>query len=162
MKGFLTRGPFWIFPGGWRNGAASSSRPLETGFWAQGWLNPSFIACRSMIFTLMPCRLNEDGTVRLGRPGAGFIDDCFATNVGARLSFMRGRQRLLSWGWTTDMTTPVPPTVETSHGIQAIKDRTTWFGAKHVLKDISMAIKPRQVTPIIGPSGSENPPSSAA
>ncbi len=42
--------------------------------------------------------------------------------------------------------------VETSHGIEAIKVNT-WFGAKHVLKDISMKIKPRQVTAIIGPSG---------
>ena len=54
------------------------------------------------------------------------------------------------------MTPPTPPSsanaVETSHGIEAIKVNT-WFGAKHVLKDISMKIKPRQVTAIIGPSG---------
>lgn len=42
--------------------------------------------------------------------------------------------------------------VETSHGIEANKVNT-WFGAKHVLKDISMKMKPRQVTAIIGPSG---------
>src|SRR5476649_391022 len=45
-----------------------------------------------------------------------------------------------------------PSTIETSHGIEAIKVNT-WFGSKHVLKDISMKIKPRQVTAIIGPSG---------
>src|SRR5258708_5778268 len=43
-------------------------------------------------------------------------------------------------------------TLQPSHGIEAIKVNT-WFGAKHVLKDISMKIKPRQVTAIIGPSG---------
>jgi len=41
---------------------------------------------------------------------------------------------------------------EPSHGIEAIKVNT-WFGAKHILKDISMKMKPRQVTAIIGPSG---------
>jgi phosphate transport system ATP-binding protein len=45
-----------------------------------------------------------------------------------------------------------PAVVETSHGIEAIKVNT-WFGAKQVLKEISMKIKPRQVTAIIGPSG---------
>ncbi len=44
--------------------------------------------------------------------------------------------------------TPVMP----AQGIEAIKVNT-WFGTKHVLKDISMAIKPKQVTAIIGPSG---------
>ena len=39
-----------------------------------------------------------------------------------------------------------------TQGIEAIKVNT-WFGAKHVLKDISMKITPRQVTAIIGPSG---------
>src|SRR5438046_768960 len=43
-------------------------------------------------------------------------------------------------------------TLETSHGIEAVKVNA-WFGAKHVLKDISMKMKPRQVTAIIGPSG---------
>ena len=42
--------------------------------------------------------------------------------------------------------------IETARGLEAIKVNT-WFGAKHVLKDISMKIKPRQVTAIIGPSG---------
>jgi len=37
-------------------------------------------------------------------------------------------------------------------GIEAEKVNT-WFGTKHVLKDISMKIKTRQVTAIIGPSG---------
>ena len=32
-------------------------------------------------------------------------------------------------------------TVETSHGIEA-KRVNTWFGTKHVLKDISMKVKP--------------------
>jgi len=49
-----------------------------------------------------------------------------------------------------EVTTPV--SVQPSHGIEAIKVNT-WFGAKHVLKDISMNMKPRQVTAIIGPSG---------
>jgi len=48
--------------------------------------------------------------------------------------------------------TPPPAAVETSRGIEAIKVNT-WFGTKHVLKDISMKIKPREVTAIIGPSG---------
>jgi phosphate transport system ATP-binding protein len=47
---------------------------------------------------------------------------------------------------------PAPATVETSHGIEAIRVNT-WFGTNHVLKDISIKIKPRQVTAIIGPSG---------
>ena len=47
---------------------------------------------------------------------------------------------------------PAPTAVETSRGIEAIKVNT-WFGTKHVLKDISMKIKPREVTAIIGPSG---------
>ncbi len=42
--------------------------------------------------------------------------------------------------------------VKPSHGIEAIKVNA-WFGVKHVLKDIHMKIKPRQVTAIIGPSG---------
>lgn len=42
--------------------------------------------------------------------------------------------------------------VESSRGIEAVKVNT-WFGAKPVLKNISMKIKPRQVTAIIGPSG---------
>src|SRR5476649_27330 len=42
--------------------------------------------------------------------------------------------------------------VETSRGIEAIQVNT-WFGSKQVLKNISMKIKPRQVTAIIGPSG---------
>ena len=42
--------------------------------------------------------------------------------------------------------------LETSHGIDAVKVNA-WFGAKHVLKDISLKMKPRQVTAIIGPSG---------
>jgi phosphate transport system ATP-binding protein len=45
-----------------------------------------------------------------------------------------------------------PNPVETSHGIEALMVNT-WFGAKHVLKGVSMKIKPRQVTAIIGPSG---------
>src|SRR5579859_6241117 len=54
--------------------------------------------------------------------------------------------------------TPMTPesssstSIQTAHGIEAIKVNT-WFGTKHVLKDISMKIKPRQVTAIIGPSG---------
>jgi len=47
---------------------------------------------------------------------------------------------------------PASAPVETSHGIETIK-LNTWFGTNHVLKDISMKIKPRQVTAIIGPSG---------
>ena len=47
---------------------------------------------------------------------------------------------------------PASDTVETSHGIETIKVNT-WFGSNHALKDISMKIKPRQVTAIIGPSG---------
>ena len=42
--------------------------------------------------------------------------------------------------------------IETSHGIEAIQVNA-WFGDKHVLKNISMKMKPRQVTAIIGPSG---------
>jgi phosphate transport system ATP-binding protein len=42
--------------------------------------------------------------------------------------------------------------LEPSHGLEAIKVNT-WFGSKQILKDISMKIKPRQVTAIIGPSG---------
>ncbi len=49
---------------------------------------------------------------------------------------------------TTDSNTSSEP----SHGIEAIKVNT-WFGTKQVLKDISMKMKPRQVTAIIGPSG---------
>jgi len=45
-----------------------------------------------------------------------------------------------------------PNPVEPAHGLEAIK-LNTWFGTKHVLKDISMKMKPRQVTAIIGPSG---------
>jgi phosphate transport system ATP-binding protein len=47
---------------------------------------------------------------------------------------------------------PETPSVETSHGIEAIQVNA-WFGDKHVLKNISMKMKPRQVTAIIGPSG---------
>ena len=47
---------------------------------------------------------------------------------------------------------PSDPSTERSHGIEAIKVNT-WFGTKHVLKDISLMMKPRQVTAIIGPSG---------
>ena len=47
---------------------------------------------------------------------------------------------------------PAPSPVEISHGIETIK-LNTWFGSNHVLKDISLKIKPRQVTAIIGPSG---------
>jgi len=47
---------------------------------------------------------------------------------------------------------PTAPGLEISHGLEAIKVNT-WFGPKHVLKDISMKMKPRQVTAIIGPSG---------
>src|SRR3981189_1705948 len=39
-----------------------------------------------------------------------------------------------------------------AHGIET-QALNTWFGDKHVLKNISMKIKPRQVTAIIGPSG---------
>ncbi len=40
----------------------------------------------------------------------------------------------------------------TAKGIEAVKINT-WFGEKHVLKDISMKMAPKQVTAIIGPSG---------
>jgi phosphate transport system ATP-binding protein len=43
---------------------------------------------------------------------------------------------------------PVGP----SHGLESISV-SAWFGAKRALKDISMKMKPRQVTAIIGPSG---------
>src|SRR5438552_894994 len=39
-----------------------------------------------------------------------------------------------------------------SHGIQTDKVNC-WFGQKHVVHQISMKMKPRQVTAIIGPSG---------
>src|SRR5262249_11005982 len=42
--------------------------------------------------------------------------------------------------------------IQPSHGIEAIKVNT-WFGAKQILKNITMKIEPRQVTAIIGPSG---------
>lgn len=51
-----------------------------------------------------------------------------------------------------DKTTTPPPALKLAHGLQAEKVNC-WFGSKHVLKDISMQIKPRQVTAIIGPSG---------
>jgi phosphate transport system ATP-binding protein len=50
----------------------------------------------------------------------------------------------------------IPPSLEneplTAHGIEAEKVNA-WFGVKHVLADITMKMKPRQVTAIIGPSG---------
>jgi phosphate transport system ATP-binding protein len=49
-------------------------------------------------------------------------------------------------------TSPSDVSSEPSHGIEAVK-LNTWFGTKHVLKNISMKMKPRQVTAIIGPSG---------
>ncbi len=49
-------------------------------------------------------------------------------------------------------TAPLDSSTEPSHGIEAIKVNA-WFGAKHVLTDISMKMRPRQVTAIIGPSG---------
>src|SRR5438046_5446073 len=38
------------------------------------------------------------------------------------------------------------------HGIEA-KKISCWFGEKRAIREISMKIKPRQVTAIIGPSG---------
>jgi phosphate transport system ATP-binding protein len=52
----------------------------------------------------------------------------------------------------SESTPPPAASVEISHGLETIRVNT-WFGDKHVLKDISMKIKPRQVTAIIGPSG---------
>jgi len=42
--------------------------------------------------------------------------------------------------------------LQLAHGLEA-KKVNCWFGTKHVLRDITMSIKPRQVTAIIGPSG---------
>jgi phosphate transport system ATP-binding protein len=59
-----------------------------------------------------------------------------------------------------EVTNPFPPSpsitpaeaVVPAHGIET-QGVNAWFGEKHVLKDISLKVKPRQVTAIIGPSG---------
>ncbi len=55
-----------------------------------------------------------------------------------------------------DTSLPAPAPADSkatlAHGIET-QALNTWFGEKHVLKNISMKIKPRQVTAIIGPSG---------
>ncbi len=51
-----------------------------------------------------------------------------------------------------DKTTPPVPPLTLAHGLKT-EAVNCWFGQKHVLKSISMDIKPRQVTAIIGPSG---------
>src|SRR4051794_84748 len=48
---------------------------------------------------------------------------------------------------------PTPsPVPSLAHGIWAQRVNA-WFGAKHVLRSITIKVKPRQVTAIIGPSG---------